>query len=916
MDNILGANSIKFLKSLLFEANEVKDNIEFELVFYDSFNKNSHLSNSTYNYIEARFKPLLKFNKIEYFIDFKNPDNQRARVFIEKNKIIKTEKIIKNNLGFFNDLHNESYLQMFNIVPGIKTSTELPLDKYDTSKTNFIRYTEREYFNIPNLPNWSFEINKRYKINIPKKINTLDYIKNMDKTKNCDYSLEIEYKGPIDLKYLNIEELDNLFKFIYTNYDDDVKRIYNNAQSQKGARTIGYTYANLFKNHRKKNTILNNVNTQNFRINSIGSKVVSASKKQVLDIWKQTNDGSTQFAATEKTDGLRGFLHLNINTDNIIEWLIWVEDNYYEGIIKYTGKIDEKLLGKSIFDGEVLKEHMHLFDAVSIGNISFLDNNYKYRLEQLNTHKKFIESLNIDKFKIKIKNHYILTTDNWATAFKHAYDTKTSEGIPADGIVCTNLLIDGYNSRNIYWKIKDYKHNTIDALLKKIPTKDAEELIKDFKLPELKPKHDLYVVMVGVSLTNGTIDKIPNKDIINYSIFNIDLHNEDYIPYPFFVANQTNAMFLQSDQNLDDKIWELSPTEDGSWEPDRLREDKTSVYHSGGNMFGNDYNIAYDIIQIIRNPITIEELQNPTLIKDIYFVEISDEIHKRYEAKRNYDQTITSILLDEYIFNSNSLLDIAAGRGGNIRRQMYHNIQNIIAIDEDVNALFVLESKAQQTLQNIIPRGNPIISLKPEQAAINNKFKLKCITHNINSKTEKDLIEKIKGSYNYPSFGIKSITLFWCIHYFCASKQELESIANICRACFEGNNVNIIITCLDGKKVDAMLNGKETGSFIIDNKYKDTTYTLYNKDDDVWQSITKKYDKYQPFGSKIGMYLPTIDTDIKDEYLVDIDELIKIFKPRKHTIKSYNDYDENYFNNIDDKLKSINMLQTTIVLTY
>lgn len=149
------------------------------------------------------------------------------------------------------------------------------------------------------------------------------------------------------------------------------------------------------------------------------------------------------------------------------------------------------------------------------------------------------------------------------------------------------------------------------------------------------------------------------------------------------------------------------------WVPMRTRYDKTEIVQRFGKKYGNYVDIAYKIWRSIRNPFTINDIN--VLTKDDMYnkqigvlrgrinhsVILSERKENVYyqirttlaKPMRNFHNWIKSILIYTYVNqmyeNGKKLiaLDIACGRGGDLMRYYYGEVDYYVGIDIDYNGL-------------------------------------------------------------------------------------------------------------------------------------------------------------------------------------------------------------------------------------
>jgi mRNA (guanine-N7-)-methyltransferase len=198
-----------------------------------------------------------------------------------------------------------------------------------------------------------------------------------------------------------------------------------------------------------------------------------------------------------------------------------------------------------------------------------------------------------------------------------------------------------------------------------------------------------------------------------------------------------------------------------------------------------------------------------------------------------------------------SLLDIAAGRGGDIDKWNKSGIKNVFGFDvspESISSNDPFNPGAEQRLQNYA-RGSTNIHFEVGDAIHPTGALL-------------DSIENFIKKNEIPGFGMVSCQ--FALHYFFGSKTDLDTAIKIASKYLKPGGY-LIFTTMDSKKIR---------SFFTSRKSKVYDRPLFNIQID-------KYFKKEPYGNKYtftikdtfdqGNYFNTMGPS--EEYLVDLDEL-------------------------------------------
>ena len=168
---------------------------------------------------------------------------------------------------------------------------------------------------------------------------------------------------------------------------------------------------------------------------------------------------------------------------------------------------------------------------------------------------------------------------------------------------------------------------------------------------------------------------------------------------------------------------------------------------------------------------------------------------------RSFHNRVKSYLIQTYCKNTQSLLDIGSGRGGDIFKWDKINIQKVIGVDvkqEYINEALNRMSN-NETLQN-------------------RYYKFILI-----SEHEPKLHEKLKNEI------FDSVSCQFSLHYFFKSHDMFESLCENISKSLKDNGY-FIATILNGDKVHTLLekNGKiENECVLIESKYDDKMRNVY-----------------------------------------------------------------------------------------
>lgn len=288
-----------------------------------------------------------------------------------------------------------------------------------------------------------------------------------------------------------------------------------------------------------------------------------------------------------------------------------------------------------------------------------------------------------------------------------------------DGLIFTPLnqkyVTSVKESEFIEYKWKPEEKNSVDFFVQYERSKDTHKIVTLYDNSKeedesLKDKpYKVLKLFVGKMLKGFEQPVLfePETDSIKYQayIFLEDGEARD-IEGNIIQDNTVVEFYYNNDPNIPDKH---------RWVPMRTRYDKTESVQRFGKKYGNYSDIAYKVWRSIRNPFSISDI-NLLSKDDIYqkHIEIlrgkidhsiilSERKENIYYQKRttlgkpmrNFHNWIKSILIYTFInpmYEQSkdaklSVLDIACGRGGDIMRYYYGQVDFMVGIDIDNNGL-------------------------------------------------------------------------------------------------------------------------------------------------------------------------------------------------------------------------------------
>lgn len=355
-------------------------------------------------------------------------------------------------------------------------------------------------------------------------------------------------------------------------------------------------------------------------------------------------------------------------------------------------------------------------------------------------------------------------------------------------------------------------------------------------------------------------------------------------------ANGTYQMFTEENEIFGgNMIVEFKYVESNEefrrWIPLRVRYDKTYDLKTTGNNFGNAYHVANNNWHSIHRPITEEMIRNglgDTDYKNDIYYEKKGSGKKRANINIFHNK-VKSILINYVVDKCEEpiLLDIAVGKGGDIRKWFYNkNVKFVLGIDLSRDNI---ENKVDGACKRYIDekRKNSDIGTAIFLAGDSSKnirdgtafdnIQMQSIASGVfgmNEKNRLKLGDVVYKNYGIGSNGFDVVSCQFALHYYFKSKVTLRNLFINLVECTKIDGY-FIGTCYDGERVFNMLKEFKKGESKV--------FRHENGDDLL--NLTKKYEEksFMDESSSIGYTIEVFQESINkgwDEYLVNM----KLFK--------------------------------------
>lgn len=823
---------------------------------------------------------------------------QKILAYCKDNKLCNkvSEIIIKTKAKNYPTIKYESFDVNFNCSIEKKVTDDIDIICEEFNKNSkYFRYKKRYSFTTKNK---TFRIDMTIvrKSKLSKiKFSESGVIGNSDL-----FEVEIEYLGN-SLKSNSTDTTKELFQILAQLLGQIHKT--DILLSKEEYDDIKVSYLDLIKSKVSKNQ-----KQKEF----IGPSPVTLEQENILE---NPSIGVTtileNYTVTDKTDGERMLLF--VNKDKKI-YFINSRMKFFD-----TGLKHEKIL--SLLDGEYVSKGINgdiklfmcfdiYFDnGIDVSGNPFLvkDAGKPSELNREGLIKKFLSletfksTLKKSDLKIELKKFY--KSDDTNSIFKYSKkildDSKTFR-YHIDGLIYTpaELPVGGYSKdsekANMFgswfrlFKWKPPEENTIDFL---ISINDSIINVEgtDYKLCSLFVGHNARTTIIDPIkiLSDSNYTAISTYKPLKYKECLLPLENGN------LYTKLTNEIIHNNsivEFAFDSKDFTINIDETHRWIPRNIRHDKTELFSSTKSISrtANDIDIADRIWQTIIKPITQNVIIGIDKLNEDDVKESDDDVYYDRKVNRYNSLTLTmlsfhnKIIKDKCLYakfkKGKSLLEIACGKGGDLRKWIYLNYKTVVGVDLSLDNIMnnndgayarFLDTKTKTRNKGTLPN---IMFLKMDASQIWDKEYISSIEDN----TSKDFANILWGHRNpsinyfkkFYELGSKEkfdlVSCQFAIHYFFENEATLDRfIENVDNSLKVGGY--FFGTCLDGNLVDLALSSNDTIKGTQDGTL------LWQIRKDYKEPFNRENPNYN-FGKKIHVFVETINKEFP-EYLVDFNLL-------------------------------------------
>lgn len=457
-------------------------------------------------------------------------------------------------------------------------------------------------------------------------------------------------------------------------------------------------------------------------------------------------------------------------------------------------------------------------------------------------------------------------------------------------------------TRSFKWKPPE--HNTIDFLCTTVKTPSGEDEIKTvfsggvaMTGEGVLTQHKSIVLRVGYDeKRHGYLS--PCQQVLDgdYPRSRQSDRVSEYKPAPFRPTNPSDssaslcnlmiddATGVMMTENKKEVIEDMTIVEfryDGDrdagwrWVPIKVRYDKTADLRNGGRNYGNAYHVAESVWTSIHNPITTEMIITGTNIPDVtgdaYYLSSGASTSSPMRDFHNF--CIKRKLLSAVIRPGNSVLDLGAGKAGDLHKWIAARAGMVLGIDscedcienridgacarylnsftkyKSVPPMFFLYGEASKSIKG----GDALLTVAGKRT-------VRALLGE-GPRDSQVLGQAVYKNYGRAKDGFNVISSQFALHYFFRDLDTFNGLLdNITELCADGGY--FVGACYDGKRVFRALEEKSVGGGLCIKVLSDTIC-----------EITKQYDAttYRDdetcLGYAIDVYQDSINNQIR-EYLV------------------------------------------------
>ena len=456
--------------------------------------------------------------------------------------------------------------------------------------------------------------------------------------------------------------------------------------------------------------------------------------------------------------------------------------------------------------------------------------------------------------------------------------------------------------RSFKWKPPE--HNSIDFLCTTAKEAGGDDLVKTVFTDGVAmseegtiSQYKSFVLRVGYDeKAHGYLDPCQQVMDGNYPTSKQSDRVSDYKPAPFHPTNPSDASaslcYLMMNAGTGNTMTEnkREVVEDGTivefrydplreagwrWIPIKVRHDKTADMRSGGRNYGNAYHVAESVWTSIHNPVTEDMLMTgegiPSITSDAYYLSSGASTTSPMRDFHNF--CIKRKMLRAIIRPGNTLLDLGAGKAGDLHKWIAARVALVVGVDScrdcienRVDGACARYLNAFTTYRAVPPMfflyGEASQSIVGGEALLtaSGKRTMRALLGE-GPRDPETLGRAVFQNYGKAKDGFNVISCQFALHYFFRDLETFNGLLdNIAALCAQGGY--FAGACFDGKRVFRALEGKKTGDGICISLLHETLCEISKQYD-----ATVFRDDETCLGYAVDVYQDSINNQIR-EYLV------------------------------------------------
>lgn len=556
----------------------------------------------------------------------------------------------------------------------------------------------------------------------------------------------------------------------------------------------------------------------------IGAQPETLQRNDLSRLYKE------RYSVTNKADGDRVLLFVS-NEKNV-----YFIDSNMNNVYK-TDMTSEKYHG-CLIDGELIvcdkKLHFLAFDLIAFNNKDIRgDNDYHLETRLSNLHD-IVDSFTQSYFYVvSVKKFYMKNVFLGAESILN-----NKESYENDGLIFTPM--DEPYPRVKKWvkllKWKPAHMNTIDFYA----VKNKDNNIWRLYVQHPKEKQDASNYKATEHVLFDVAKLCPEPIAIQSMMFETSFDEIDPTTNELYQSN--TVIEFNWDKNLNKFV------------PLRTRWDKTANPRKHGNFSV----VACDIWHNIHNPVYKEDLFKFTILS-------SAKEDSLFERMRKFHNKIKETLYNKYTHNTNYLLELCSGRGGDLHKWSFNNVQNVVGYD--ISEKSISECNRRNS--------NPNYKFYKQDLCHDNAFEI--------------------IMYNNPD-GFDNVCCQFGLHYFFQSEKTFSILLKILDNSLKENG-HFIVTFMDDTKIEELMKGK-----LCHSKEENQEVVYYIKKNDI---VTES-----EFGNKLRIALSgsSILSEGSDEYLINYGKFIDTMNARGYVLVESELFENTNNNNMTSAEKDISNL--------